>query len=113
MKSVLLLFQLIYQKLWSVGPLQQKIKLPSPNTKLQKQKQKTKTKNKNYQWYSSIKPQQILNLEAISRKQLNFKKPCTFFNKCEKMKIKQCHTIFESVVIFPEAEKQNHKGLKQ
>ena len=43
MKSVLLLFQFIYQKLWSVGPLQQKIKLPSPNTKLQKKKQKTKT----------------------------------------------------------------------
>ena len=44
MKSVLLLFQFIYQKLWSVGPLQQKIKLPSPNTKLQKKT--TKNKNK-------------------------------------------------------------------
>ena len=46
MKSVLLLFQFIYQKLWLFGPLQQKIKLPSPNTKLQKKtkkKQKTKT----------------------------------------------------------------------
>ena len=40
MKSVLLLFQFIYQKLWSVGPLQQKIKLPSPNTKLQKKNNK-------------------------------------------------------------------------
>ena len=46
MKSVLLLFQFIYQKLWLVGPLQQKIKLPSPNTKKKKKtkkKQKTKT----------------------------------------------------------------------
>ena len=46
MKSVLLLFQFIYQKLWSVGPLQQKIKLPSPNTKLQKKKKKKKKKKK-------------------------------------------------------------------
>ena len=42
MKSVLLLFQFIYQKLWLVGPLQQKIKLPSPNTKLQKKTKKNK-----------------------------------------------------------------------
>ena len=42
MKSVLLLFQFIYQKLWLVGPLQQKIKLPSPNTKLQKKQKKNK-----------------------------------------------------------------------
>ena len=42
--KVLLLFQFIYQKLWSVGPLQQKIKLPSPNTKLQKKKNKNKNK---------------------------------------------------------------------
>ena len=46
MKSVLLLFQFIYQKLWLVGPLQQKIKLPSPNTKLQKKKQKKNKKQK-------------------------------------------------------------------
>ena len=46
MKSVLLLFQFIYQKLWLVGPLQQKIKLPSPNTKLQKKKNKKKKQKK-------------------------------------------------------------------